>query len=140
MEVNLEWAGNVHFTAANERGHLVAMDGPEEAGGQNLGSRPMELILMGLGGCTAYDVVDILRKGRQPLKDLKVRLNGFRAAATPAVFEKIKIHFIVIGADVEATKVQRAIDLTAEKYCSASIMLERGGVEISHSFEIVDSA
>lgn len=140
MHVNVSWAGNVHFKAENTMGHEVLMDGPEEAGGENLGSRPMELILMGLGGCTAYDVVDILKKSRQPLVDLKVSLQGARAETIPAVFEQIKIHFTVVGALVDPAKVQRAIDLTAEKYCSASIMLEKGGVEISHSFEIVPEA
>ena len=92
---------------------------------------------MGLGGCTAYDVVDILKKSRQPLEDLKVSLNAKRAETIPAVFQKIEIHFTVVGEGIDPSKVQRAIDLTAEKYCSASIMLEKGGVAISHSFEIV---
>ena len=137
MQVNVEWAGNVHFKAGNGSGHQVPMDGPEAAGGENLGSRPMELILMGLGGCTAYDVVDILKKSRQPLEDLKVSLNAKRAETIPAVFQQIEIHFTVVGEGIDPSKVQRAIDLTAEKYCSASIMLEKGGVAISHSFEIV---
>jgi putative redox protein len=137
MQVNIEWAGNVHFKAENSAGHQVPMDGPEEAGGENLGSRPMELILMGLGGCTAYDVVDILQKSRQPLVNLSVSINAQRAEAIPAVFEKITIHFTVVGAGVDPGRVQRAIDLTAEKYCSASIMLKKGGVEITHTFEIV---
>lgn len=92
---------------------------------------------MGLGGCTAYDVVDILKKSRQPLEDLKVSLNAKRAETIPAVFQQIEIHFTVVGEGIDPSKVQRAIDLTAEKYCSASIMLEKGGVAISHSFEIV---
>tara|TARA_B110000879_G_scaffold207637_1_gene291696 strand:+ start:2902 stop:3324 length:423 start_codon:yes stop_codon:yes gene_type:complete len=137
MQVNVAWGGNVHFKAENSSGHQVPMDGPEEAGGENLGSRPMELILMGLGGCTAYDVVDILNKSRQPLEDLKVSIKAKRAETIPAVFQQIEIHFTVVGAGVDPGRVQRAIDLTAEKYCSASIMLEKGGVEITHSFEIV---
>jgi putative redox protein len=112
------------------------MDGPEEAGGENLGSRPMELVLMGLGGCTAYDVVDILKKSRQPIADLQVSINAKRAETIPAVFEQIDIHFTVVGEGIDPTKVQRAIDLTAEKYCSVSIMLEKSGVAISHSFAI----
>ncbi len=136
MQVNVEWGGNVHFKAENSSGHQVSMDGPEEAGGENLGSRPMALVLMGLGGCTAYDVVDILKKSRQPFIDLQVSVNAQRAETIPAVFQKIDIHFTVVGEGIDPGKVQRAIDLTAEKYCSVSIMLEKGGVEISHSFEI----
>jgi putative redox protein len=115
------------------------MDGPPASGGEDKGSRPLELILMGLGGCTAFDVVDILRKGRQDVVDLRVSLVAKRADAIPAVFEEIDIHFVVVGRAVDAGKVQRAIELTAQKYCSASIMLEKAGVMITHSFTVEEA-
>ncbi|HCG70027.1 MAG TPA: OsmC family protein [Gammaproteobacteria bacterium] len=139
MQVDINWQGNVHFTATNASGHEVAMDGPPASGGEDKGSRPLELILMGLGGCTAFDVVDILRKGRQDVVDLRVSLVAKRADAIPAVFEEIDIHFVVVGRAVDAGKVQRAIELTAQKYCSASIMLEKAGVMITHSFTVEEA-
>lgn len=138
MRVDISWQGNVHFVATNESEHQVAMDGPPESGGENKGSRPMELMLMGLGGCTAFDVVDILRKGRQHIDDIQVSLNARRRNDVPAVFEEIDIHFVITGTDIDENRVKRAIALTAEKYCSASIMLERAGVVIAHTFEIKD--
>ncbi len=140
MQVDIEWRGDVHFSGTSESGHQVLMDGPPESGGKNRGSRPMELMLMGLGGCTAFDVVDILRKGRQRIDDVQVALTAQRADAVPAVFEAINIHFVIVGAEVSHAKVERAIELTAQKYCSASIMLEQAGVEISHTFEIKEPA
>lgn len=136
MQVDIKWLGNVQFSGTSGSGHDVLMDGPAESGGENRGSRPMELMLMGLGGCTAFDVVDILRKGRQQIDDVQVTLRAQRADDVPAVFEAIQIHFIIVGTSINPIKVERAIELTAEKYCSASIMLERAGVAISHSFEI----
>lgn len=140
MQVDIEWRGDVHFSGTSESGHQVLMDGPPESGGKNRGSRPMELMLMGLGGCTAFDVVDILRKGRQRIDDVQVALTAQRADAVPAVFEAINIHFVIMGAKVSHAKVERAIELTAQKYCSASIMLKQAGVEISHTFEIKEPA
>jgi len=140
LQVDIEWRGDVHFSGTSESGHQVLMDGPPESGGKNRGSRPMELMLMGLGGCTAFDVVDILRKGRQRIDDVQVALTAQRADAVPAVFEAINIHFVIVGAKVSHAKVERAIELTAQKYCSASIMLEQAGVEISHTFEIKEPA
>jgi putative redox protein len=136
VQVDIKWLGNVQFSGTSGSGHDVLMDGPAESGGENRGSRPMELMLMGLGGCTAFDVVDILRKGRQQIDDVQVTLRAQRADDVPAVFEAIQIHFIIVGTSINPIKVERAIELTAEKYCSASIMLERAGVAISHSFEI----
>jgi putative redox protein len=115
------------------------MDGPPDSGGQDKGCRPMELMLMGLGGCTAFDVVEILRKGRQQIDHVEISLNAKRADTVPAVFEEIAIHFIISGTGVDEGRVNRAIALTAEKYCSASIMLESAGVAISHTFEIKGS-
>ena len=139
MQVNISWQGNVHFVASNESGHQVLMDDPPDSGGQDKGSRPMELMLMGLGGCTAFDVVEILRKGRQQIDNVEISLNAKRADAVPAVFEEIAIHFVIFGTKVDEGRVRRAIALTAEKYCSASIMLESAGVAISHTFEIKDA-
>ena len=139
MQVNISWQGNVHFVASNESGHQVLMDGPPDSGGQDKGSRPMELMLMGLGGCTAFDVVEILRKGRQQIDNVEISLNAKRADAVPAVFEEIAIHFVIFGTKVDEGRVRRAIALTAEKYCSASIMLESAGVELTHGYEIRES-
>lgn len=136
MQVDIKWKGNVHFTGTTGSGHIVPMDGPPDSGGENSGSRPMELMLVGLGGCTAFDVVDILRKGRQAVDDVEVAIKAQRADAIPAVFESIEVHFVIVGKDINSDKVARAIELTAEKYCSASIMLERAGVKITHTFEI----
>ena len=140
MQVKVDWQDNVHFVANNNSGHTVAMDGPPEQGGQDRGSRPMELMLMGLGGCTAFDVVDILRKGRQQVEGLSISITAERADTVPAVFEAIEIHFHITGNALDPARVQRAIELSAQKYCSASIMLDKAGVVISHSFELQESA
>jgi putative redox protein len=136
MKAMVQWQGEVCFLARSETGHQLLLDGPEEAGGQNKGPRPMELVLMGLGGCASYDVVSILKKARQKVLDCKVELSADRAEATPAVFTKIQLHFVVQGEGISEQHVGRAVQLSAEKYCSASKMLEAGGVEITHSFEI----
>jgi len=117
----------------------VLMDGPEEAGGTGRGVRPMELVLIGLGGCTSYDVVTILAKSRQPVIDCVTELTAERAATEPKVFTRIHVHFKVTGRGLDQAKVARAVLLSAEKYCSASIMLTRGGVAITHDFEIVEA-
>ena len=136
MKAMVQWQGEVCFLARSETGHKLLLDGPEEAGGQNKGPRPMELVLMGLGGCASYDVVSILKKARQKVLDCKVELSADRAEATPAVFTKIQLHFVVQGEGISEQHVARAVQLSAEKYCYASKMLEAGGVEITHSFEI----
>ncbi|KPK37460.1 MAG: peroxiredoxin [Gammaproteobacteria bacterium SG8_47] len=111
------------------------MDGPPEAGGHNLGVRPMEMLLLGMGGCTAFDVVLILRKARQAVADCVVEIEAERATENPKVFTSIHVHFIVSGRDLKPTQVERAVTLSAEKYCSASIMLSKA-VPITHDFEI----
>ena len=136
MKAMVQWQSEVCFLARSETGHQLLLDGPEEAGGQNKGPRPMELVLMGLGGCASYDVVSILKKARQKVLDCKVELSADRAEATPAVFTKIHLHFVIQGEGISEQHVGRAVQLSAEKYCSASKMLEAGGVEIAHSFEI----
>ena len=136
MQTKIEWVEDVHFTATADSGHTVSIDGPEDAGGQNRGTRPMELMLMGVGGCTSFDVVNILTKSRQKVTKCVTSITAQRADDVPQVFETIHIHFVVGGENLDARRVERAIHLTADKYCSASIMLQRAGVAITHSYEI----
>ena len=140
MQARVKWVEQAMFLAESGSGHTVVMDGPQESGGRNVGVRPMEMLLMGLGGCSTFDVVSILQKSRQAVDDCEVRIDAERADAEPKVFTKIALHFIVTGKNLKETVVKRAVDLSAEKYCSASIMLGRAGVHITHSFEIVESA
>lgn len=140
MRAKIRWRDKVHFTAVADSGHPIPLDGPPEAGGENRGSRPMELVLMGLGGCTSYDVVNILTKSRQQVVDCVTELSADRSETVPQVFERIHIHFIISGRNLDDRKVARAVSLSADKYCSASIMLERAGVQISHDYEIVNVA
>lgn len=140
MKADVLWMKDGHFIARSETGHTVIIDGPPSHGGKNLGVRPMEMVLMGLGGCTSIDVIDILKKARQDVTDCVTQLTAERADSIPAVFTKVHIHFIVTGRALKPNQVARAIDLSATKYCSASLMLERGGVEITHDYEIVDVA
>jgi putative redox protein len=138
MEAKVSWAGGVSFKAESGTGHTVTLDGPPNLGGENLGARPMELLLMGLGGCTAFDVMTILKKARQDVTDCVAQLSAERADAVPSVFTKIHVHFVVTGRNLKEKHVARAIQLSAEEYCSASIMLEKGGVVMSHDYEIVE--
>jgi len=137
MKARIKWIEGVSFAGQSGSGHSVVMDGAPESGGRDLGPRPMEMLLLGLGGCTAFDVVEILRKGRQPLDDCVVELEAERAESVPKVFTRIHAHFIVTGRGLDPDKVARAIQLSAEKYCSASAMLGKS-VEITHDFEIVE--
>ncbi len=137
MRAEIHWHDKVHFTATADSGHTVPMDGAPEAGGENRGSRPMELLLMGLGGCSSFDVVNILTKARQNIVDCLTVVEAERAADVPQVFTRIHLHFQVSGRDLDEKKVARAVSLSADKYCSASIMLQRGGVEITHDYQIV---
>jgi putative redox protein len=125
------------FVAETGSGHIVAMDGAPEGGGHNLAPRPMEMVLLGTGGCTAYDVVLILQRGRQDVRGCSVRLQAERAAQDPKVFTRINFHFTVTGKDLNPATVERAIQLSHEKYCSASIMLAKTA-EITHTTEIVE--
>lgn len=139
MHATIEWVDHVHFKAIADSGVSIPMDGPPDAGGQGRGARPMELVLMGLGGCTSYDVVTILEKSRQRVTGCITELTATRADTEPRVFTRIHVHFRVSGSGLDRNKVARAVQLSAEKYCSASIMLARGGVEITHDFEIVEA-
>ena len=135
MHVKVKWIDGVSFVGESESGHAVVMDGAPENGGRNIGMRPMEMLLIGMGGCTSFDVVAILKKARQPVIDCVAEIDATRADETPKVFTKIHVHFIVTGDDLNPVQVERAIKLSAEKYCSASIMLSKS-VEITHDFEI----
>lgn len=140
MKVDVRWQGEACFEAESGSGHRLLMDGPPDHGGQNRGPRPMETLLMGVGGCSAFDVVHILRKSRQAVTDCRCQISAERAEdEVPAVFTRIHLHFLVAGEALREAHVKRAVALSAEKYCSASIMLARGGVEITHSYEIVAS-
>jgi putative redox protein len=140
MEVKVSWNGpsGMSFRAETGTGHMVAMDGAPEAGGHNLAPRPMEMVLVGTGGCTAFDVVLILKRGRENVIGCDVTLQAERAEVDPKVFTKINFHFVVTGRNLKPAAVERAVKLSHEKYCSASIMLA-ATVEITHSIEIVEA-
>lgn len=135
MQARIKWVQDATFLGESGSGHAVVMDGPPEHGGRNLGVRPMEMLLLGMGGCTAFDVVHILRKARQPVTDCVAELQAERAAEEPRVFTSIHVHFIVTGKGLDEKRVARAVNLSAEKYCSASIMLGKTA-EITHDYEI----
>ncbi len=124
MQATVKWVGDAMFLGESGSGHSVIMDGPPDQGGRNLGVRPMEMLLLGLGGCSAFDVMTILRKSRQQVVDCRVELEAERADAVPAVFTRIHLRFEVTGVALKESHVARAVQLSAEKYCSASIMLE----------------
>lgn len=139
MECTIKWAGEgMSFNASTGSGHTLLMDGAPEAGGQNLGPRPMELVLAGTGGCTAFDVVLILKKGRHDIRNCEVSLSAKRAETDPKVFTQIHFHFTVTGKGLKKEAVARAIELSKDKYCSASIMLGKTA-EITHDFEIIEA-
>jgi len=135
MKARIKWVEDLMFIGETDSGHAVVIDGPPDLGGRNLGPRPMELILQGLGGCTAIDVIHILKKARQNVSDCVIELSAERAETDPKVFTRIHIHFIVSGKELSEKQVERAIALSAEKYCSASIMLGKS-VAITHDFEV----
>ena len=140
MYAKIQWKKNVHFEATADSGHIVPIDGPPDGGGENLGARPMELVLMGLGGCASYDVVAILDKQRQKVTDCVTHVTATRVESIPQVFDQIHLKFVVTGDGLDEKKVARAVSLSADKYCSASRMLERGGVEITHEYEVITDA
>jgi len=140
MKATIDWTGDASFRATSGSGHSVQMDGPPDQGGKDLGPRPMEMMLMGLGGCSSFDVMSILQKSRQDVTACHAELEAERADAVPAVFTRIHLHFVVTGNNLKENLVKRAVSLSAEKYCSASIMLEKAGVAITHSHEIRDTA
>jgi putative redox protein len=137
MKAKISWDGEARFLAETQSHHTVLMDGPPEHGGKNSGPRPMEMMLMAIGGCAAFDVVHILKKGRQSIVSCDAQVEAVRSDEVPAVFTKIHLHFKVSGDNIKENIVRNAVKLSAEKYCSASIMLSKGGVEITHSLELI---
>ena len=138
MQTKIKWVENATFMGETDSGHALIMDGPPDHGGRNLGPRPMEMLMLGLGGCTTFDVLMILKKSRQDVRDCVVEISSERAEEEPKVFTKIHVHFIVTGKDLKEKQVERAVSLSAEKYCSASIMLGKMA-DITHDFEIIEA-
>ena len=138
MKARIKWVEQVSFLGESESGHALLMDGAPEGGGRNLGPRPMETVLIGTGGCTAYDVVLILKKSRETVTDCVVEIEAERAEKDPKIFTRIHFHYIVTGKGLNPKRVEQAIHLSAEKYCSASIMLGKTA-NITHDFEIVEA-
>jgi putative redox protein len=137
MKARVKWLDGVTMVGESASGHALVMDGPPEHGGRNLGMRPMEMLLLGMGGCTELDVLHILRKSRQEVTRCEVHLEAERATEDPKVFTRIHAHFVLAGPKLDPKRVSTAIRLSAEKYCSASIMLG-ATARITHDFEIVD--
>ncbi|QFU00657.1 hypothetical protein FIU83_03300 [Halomonas sp. THAF5a] len=138
MKASVKWTDGRQFVAESGSGHSVVIDGPPDHGGRNTGPRPMEMLLMGMGACTSFDVLNILEKARADVTDCVSSLEAERSDEVPSVFTKIHVHFTVSGRGLKEKQVARAVELSADKYCSASIMLVKGGVEITHSFTIVE--
>lgn len=139
MHATIKWVDGAQFIGESGSGHSVVMDGPADHGGRNLGVRPMEMLLLGLGGCSSFDVMSILTKARQSVTDCRVELEAERAEGVPSPFTKIHMHFMVTGKSLKETQVKRAVELSATKYCSASIMLEAAGVIITHDYTIKET-
>jgi len=137
MNISVNWVDGLLMVGKSDSGHTITMDGPPESGGENLGVRPMEMLLLGVAGCTMIDVVTTLKKMRQDLSHCETKINAERATDHPKVFTDIHIQFIVKGKDLDEKKVDKAITLSAEKYCSASIMLGETAT-ITHDFEVIE--
>ena len=138
MNIKVSWAGDALFIGESSTGHKLLMDGPPEGGGHDLGPRPMEMLLLGTGSCSCYDVIHILKKSRQDVIKCEVEISSKRAETEPKVFTDIHIHFKIYGNDLKEKQVERAVSLSAEKYCSASIMLG-ATAKITHSFNVFDA-
>ncbi len=137
MQATIKWVDGVMFVGETGSGHAVVIDGPPDHGGRNMGVRPMELLLLGVGSCSSFDVVQILQKGRNNVTGCVAEVTAERVDAIPSVFSKIHLHFSVSGKGLKVSAVERAVKLSAEKYCSASIMLSKA-VEITHDFEVIE--
>jgi len=137
MKARVKWLDNMSFVGESGSGHSVVMDGAPDSGGRNLAARPMEMVLIGMGGCTAFDVVMILKKARQPIDDCIVEITAERAEEIPRVFTRIHVHYVIKGKGLSEKQVEKAVNLTAEKYCSVSIMLAATAV-VTHDFEIIE--
>jgi len=138
LNATVKWLDGAAFVGEAGSGHAIVMDGPPDHGGRNIGLRPMEVLLIGMGGCSSVDVIGILQKARQDVIDCVTHLEAERADEVPAVFTRIHLRFVVTGRNLKEAHVKRAVELSADKYCSASIMLGKAGVEITHSYEIVE--
>ena len=139
MKARVKWVEDVMFVGESGSGHSVVMDGAPAAGGRNLGVRPMEMMLLGLGGCSAFDVMLILKRGREAVTDCVVELDGERAETDPKVFTKVTMRYVVTGRSLDRKKVERAVQLSAEKYCSATAMFARTA-QLEHAIEILEAA
>jgi len=137
MEARVKWVENVMFVAESGSGHAIVLDGAPEGGGRNMGMRPLELMALSVGSCSSYDVVTILKKARQEISGCEAIVSAKRVDSVPAVFESIHLHFKVTGKELSEKQVERAVELSADKYCSASIMLMGAGVKVTHGFEII---
>ncbi len=137
MQATVKWVDGMMFVGETGSGHAIVIDGPQDHGGRNIGMRPMELLLLGVGSCSSFDVVQILQKGRNNVTGCVAEITAERVDAIPSVFSKIHLHFKVSGKELKAPVVERAVKLSAEKYCSASIMLSKA-VEITHDFEVIE--
>jgi putative redox protein len=138
MKARVKWVEDALFLGESGSGHALVMDGPPESGGRNLGARPMELLLIGMGGCASFDVVHILRKGRLDVTACEALIEAERALEDPKVFTRIHLRFVVTGRRLTPAQVERAVRLSAEKYCSASIMLGKTA-EVTHDFELIEA-
>lgn len=136
MQATVKWVDGVQFLGESGSGHSVVMDGAPDHGGRNTGPRPMEMFLLGIGGCSSFDVMGILKKSRQKVTDCQVQIEAERADGVPSPFTKIHLKFVVTGFSLKEAQVKKAIELSVTKYCSASIMMEAAGVELTHSYEI----
>jgi len=139
MNARIKWVQDVMFVAESGTGHALVLDGAPAGGGRNMGMRPMELMVLSVGSCSSYDVVTILKKARQEITSCEAEVTAERVDATPAIFESIHLHFKLAGRNLSEKQVARAIELSAEKYCSASIMMKNAGVKVTHDFEIIQS-
>ena len=137
MQARIKWAENAAFIGETGSGHALVIDGPQDIGGRNLGPRPMEMMLLSVGSCSAVDVVHILKKARQDVTDCVVDVKGTRAETDPKVFTAIHLHFVITGRALAENHVKRAVELSADKYCSASIMIAKGGCKVTHDYEMV---
>jgi putative redox protein len=137
MKARVKWVDGTLMVGESPSGHAVVMDGPPEFGGRNLGVRPMEMLLLGMGGCTEFDVLLILRKGRHDVLGCEVQIEAERATSDPKIFTRIHAHFVITGRNIPEAAVERAVRLSAEKYCSASIMLG-ASAKVTHDFEVIN--
>ncbi|PCJ31025.1 MAG: peroxiredoxin [Gammaproteobacteria bacterium] len=137
MKARVKWVEDVMFVGESGSGHAIVMDGPEELGGHGTGMRPMELLLLGMGGCTSFDMIQMLTKGRQDIRACVVEIDSERSEEIPKVFTKINVHYVVTGKNLKEAQVKRAVELSTQKYCSASIMLGQTA-EITHDYEIIE--